>query len=285
MKTDVLDVLGRVGNLEVRLAGSRQEITAAQRLRYDVFYREMGAQPDPESAKAELDTDIFDDFCDHLLVIEKADDGTDKIVGTYRLMLESHMRAVGRFYSDSEFNLSPLRAANKNKRFLELGRSCVLPEYRSKRTMELLWHGTWTYALRHGVDIMFGCASFHGTDPADFADSLGWLNSHACLDAMEDCKACRQDSIDLATLKVLESDSRRALAKMPPLLKGYLRLGRKGCLPRLHRPAIRNNRCAGRVESRRYQPALSGPLWRRGVALCRLKAPLSTIEERIIAPV
>ena len=221
------DVLGRMGNLETRLARSNAEIIAAQSLRYDVFYREMGALPSPEAARTKRDEDSFDSVCDHLLVVEHADDGSEKIVGTYRLMLENHMKMAGRFYSADEFDLDALRSVNAGERFMELGRSCILADYRSKRTMELLWHGTWAYAVQNRVDIMFGCASFQGTDPHAIAASLGWLHQNAVLNAREDCMACIEDSIDLSSLDVANLDARRALAKLPPLLKGYLRLGAK----------------------------------------------------------
>lgn len=216
-----------MGNLETRLARSEDEVIEAQRLRYDVFYREMGAQPSTETARTQRDQDAFDSCCDHLLVIENGGDDGEKIVGTYRLMLESHRQKAGRFYSADEFRLDDLQNVNRGRRFMELGRSCILPDYRSKRTMELLWHGTWAYAVQNKVDIMFGCASFQGTNPEEFAGALGWLHQNAVLNHKEDCSACIDDSIDLSALDTSNVDARRALAKLPPLLKGYLRLGAK----------------------------------------------------------
>lgn len=221
------DVLGRMGNLETRLARTEDEVIEAQRLRYDVFYREMGAEPSAETARTQRDQDAFDACCDHLLVVETGADGGKKIVGTYRLMLESHRQKAGRFYSADEFHLDALQSVNQGRRFMELGRSCILPDYRSKRTMELLWHGNWAYAVQNKVDIMFGCASFQGTDPGEFAGALGWLHQNAVLNNTEDCTACTDDSIDLSALDTADIDARRALAKLPPLLKGYLRLGAK----------------------------------------------------------
>jgi putative hemolysin len=116
------------------------------------------------------DADRFDKACDHLLVIDHAARGRfggikPKVVGTYRLMRQSAAERLGGFYTQGEFDLGPMLARHPGQRFLELGRSCVLKPYRTKRTVELLWAGIWAYLQHHRIDAMFGCASFDGTDP------------------------------------------------------------------------------------------------------------------------
>ena len=220
-------LLGEIGPLQTRLVRSQAEIATAQSVRYQVFYREMGGQPSDDVRQAQRDQDHFDPHCDHLLVLDTGS-GSAEIVGTYRMMRQDQARRAGGFYSQSEYDLSPLIVANPTCRFLELGRSCILPDYRNKRTMELLWHGTWSHAVTHGIDIMFGCASFEGTDPSRYADSLSWLARNVVLDDHEDCPAVAPNSIDLRQLAKSQVDPitpRQAMAGLPPLIKGYLRLG------------------------------------------------------------
>lgn len=222
-------VIGSVGTLITRLARSRAEIRAAQALRYNVFYGELGARPNAANRILKRDKDFYDRYCDHLLVID-TDGGRNRIVGTYRMMRQNQAQRAGGFYSQTEYDLAPLLKQHKDARFLELGRSCILPEYRNKRTMELLWHGTWAHALTHKIDIMFGCASFEGTDPQKFATALSWLGDNAVLEGAENCNAKIADHVKLSEFDGPEgasADLRKAMAQMPPLIKGYLRLGAK----------------------------------------------------------
>jgi len=138
--------LGRIGSLEVRLARSAAEVRRAQKLRYRVFYKEMGALPDAGKVIAQRDVDPFDAICDHVIVLDHASRGpTGKpaLVGTYRLLRQQIAERSGGFYSAGEFDIAPLLARHRDIKFLELGRSCVLPAYRTKRTVELLWQGIW----------------------------------------------------------------------------------------------------------------------------------------------
>jgi putative hemolysin len=220
-------LLGELGALQTRLARTQTEIRAAQAIRYRVFYDEMGGSPSPANRASKRDQDEFDRHCDHLLVIDSGG-SRPQIVGTYRMMLKSQARLAGAFYTEQEYDIDPLFAANPDATFLELGRSCILPQYRTKRTMELLWHGTWTHALENKVDIMFGCASFAGTDPEATADALNWLGQNAVLDSDEDCAAVAPNHVKLMDRFADSHDRlsmRRAMAGMPPLIKGYLRLG------------------------------------------------------------
>ena len=220
-------VLGRIGSLETRLARTKAEVRKAQEIRYKVFYEELGATANRRTKLLKRDKDKFDKNCDHLLVIEHKD-GAEKIIGTYRLLQDRHARLYGRFYTQSEFNISPLLLQNQNQRFLELGRSCVLKEHRCKRTMELMWQGLWSYVLDNEIDILFGCASFQGTTLEKHMMSLAWLVQNAQLADHENCIAQSKSGIDLRQLlSKAPHDSRRALAGLPPLLKGYLRVGAK----------------------------------------------------------
>lgn len=220
-------LLGRIGTLETRLARSAAEIEAAQRLRFEVFVEEMGARLSPAAMQARRDSDGWDAICDHLLVVDSALEGDpeDRIVGTYRLLRQEVAERNGGFYSAHEFDIAPLLARHAGKRFMELGRSCVLPQYRTRRTVELLWQGNWAYALKHGIDAMFGCASFPGAQPEAHALALSFLHHHAQAKdewAVSALPALHR-SMDMMPPEAL--DARRALAVMPPLVKGYLRLG------------------------------------------------------------
>ena len=236
-REDMLPVatLGRIGTLEVRLARNPAEVAAAQEVRYRVFYDELGARQFDLNSTAGRDADRFDEVCDHLLVFDTSLPGPDhrRIVGTYRLLRQEIAVAAGGFYSDGEFELKKLVARHPGQRFLELGRSCVLPEYRSKRTIEILWQGIWAYINHHGIGVMTGCASFQGTVPAAHAEALSYL-AHNCRASLEwDVRAVpgRYCPMDLVPAEAIGMKS--ALAAMPPLIKGYLRVGAKigdGCV-------------------------------------------------------
>lgn len=221
------DVFGRIGTLETRLARSEREIDAAQAVRYRVFVEEMNATLSPEAMRSRRDVDAFDAICDHLLVVDNAIEGDieDQIVGTYRLLRQEVALANNGFYSASEFDIEPLLARHPDKQFMELGRSCVLPDYRTKRTVELLWQGNWAYSLKHGMNAMFGCASFPGVSPEEHAMALSFLH-HSVL-AKDDWAVSALPelyrSMDLMPMEGL--NARKALSLLPPLIKGYLRLG------------------------------------------------------------
>lgn len=228
-------VLGRIGSLEVRLARSEQEVAAAQEVRFRVFYDELGARRSAVHAIEERDADRFDVLCDHLLVVDTALAGPDhrRVVGTYRLLRQEIAAAAGGFYSNDEFELQSLIARHPGQRFLELGRSCVLKHYRSKRTIEALWQGIFAYIRHYGIGVMTGCGSLHGTVPAAHAEALSYL-AHCCRAAPEwDVRAVpsRYCSMDLMPAEAVNAKS--AIAALPPLIKGYLRVGARigdGCV-------------------------------------------------------
>lgn len=223
-----VDVLGRIGDLEVRLTRHPGDIRRAQRLRYRVFFDEMAAVPDLATRLHRRDVDAYDPVCDHLLVVDHATLnrlGQPRVVGTYRLLRQAQAERHGGFYSAGEYDIGPLLARHPGTRFLELGRSCVLPAYRDRRTVELLWHGIWVYVLRHRIDAMFGCASFEGTDPARHAAALSFLHHHALADDAWRVRAVTRRRVPMDRMSPDAIDARRAVHSLPPLLKGYLRLG------------------------------------------------------------
>jgi len=221
------DVFGRIGNLETRLARNDREIDAAQAVRYRVFVEEMHAQLPADAMRLKRDIDSWDAICDHLLVLDHSIEGDtdDQIVGTYRLLRQEVAMAHGGFYSASEFATEALIARHPDKQFMELGRSCVLPAYRTKRIVELLWQGNWAYAVKHDMGAMFGCASFPGTRPEEHALALSFLynNVRAKDDWAVDALPLLARSMDLMPVEAI--NARKALMAMPPLIKGYLRLG------------------------------------------------------------
>lgn len=215
-------LLGRLGTLEVRLVADSEELKTAQRLRYKVFYEEMSAS-DNQDALVDFDVDPFDYICDHLIVVDTATQKTGKIVGTYRLLRQDIAAKHHGFYSQNEYDMAPLLARHPHRKFLELGRSCVLKEYRVKRTVELLWHGIWAYVLHHKMDVMFGCASLEGTEIELLKDQLGFLSSFS--PAPQDWQVKAHSEHYVAMKPEAGINQRQALTALPPLVKGYLRLG------------------------------------------------------------
>ena len=224
--------LGAFGALEVRLATTKKEIRKAQRLRYKIFYEEGGATADRTAALIRRDICPFDAACDHLLVIDHAavnrfGKPKPKVVGTYRLLRQDRAEAHQGFYSAQEYDIAPLLARHASKRFLELGRSCVLAPYRSKRTLELLWRGIWAYTKHYRIDALFGCASLEGTNPLAHAASLSFLSHFANASEEWSVRALDARHVAMQMLNRDSVDKRRALAALPPLIKGYLRCGAK----------------------------------------------------------
>ena len=223
--------LGRAGALEVRLSRGAGDVRTAQRLRYRVFYDEMSARPDTLSMLSRRDRDAYDAVCDHLVVVDHAAPASPggriapKIVGTYRLLRQETAERHGGFYSAGEFDLGPLIAAHPDKRFLELGRSCVLPAYRSRKVVELLWHGIWTYVLHHRIDVMIGCASLEGTDPSRHALPLAFLDRHRACARTWPVRALPARFVAMDRMPPEAIEPKAALQALPPLIKGYLRLG------------------------------------------------------------
>jgi putative hemolysin len=214
----------RAGHLGVRIATTEAEVDAAQSLRWRIFYDEMGAQPSDAALAVRRDVDAFDAVADHLLVIDHAiGPGPEGVVGTYRLIQQDAAEQIGRFYSDEEYDLSPLDIFQG--KLLELGRSCVAAEYRGRAVMQLLWRGIAAYTFRHQIDLMFGCASLPSTNPDDWAAELTYLYyNHLAPPALRP-RALPDRFIEMRRMNPDELDAKRTLSTLPPLIKGYLRLG------------------------------------------------------------
>lgn len=224
-------VLGRLGSLEVRLATTTQDIRLAQKLRYKVFYGEMSATPNAATILARRDIDDFDFICDHLLVLDhgrsapSSRSSKPKVVGTYRLLRQEVADRHGGFYTAGEYDIGPLIRAHPSLRFLELGRSCVLKPYRDRRTVELLWHGIWAYVQHYRVDVMIGCASLEGTDPRKLSVPLSFLHHFASASGEWETPALPERSTRMDLMSKDAIDPKSALRALPPLIKGYMRLG------------------------------------------------------------
>lgn len=215
----IASLLPKSRMLSVRLASSAADIEAAQRLRWEVFYRERGATPLED---APLDRDPYDPVCDHLLVEDSAS-GTAKVIGTYRLLRQSIADTREGFYSAGEYDLTPLSRSQGER--LELGRSCVAAEYRDAGTIQLLWRGIASYLRQHQISTMFGCASFHGIDPEAHADTLSYLwHNHLAPPPLR-AQALAERYVEMARLPLGSYDPRQAMRKLPPLIKAYLRVG------------------------------------------------------------
>lgn len=222
--------LGRIGSLEVRLARNAAEVRQAQKLRYQVFYEEGTAVPSRTRMLARRDIDSYDAICDHLLVIdhpsgERGPLNRPAVVGTYRLLRQPLAEEYGGFYTAAEFEIGGLVGRHGHLQFLELGRSCVLPEYRNKRTVELLWHGIHAYVLQNRCDVMIGCASIEGTDPSRLALPLAFLHHYSRAPEQWRARALPERFVEMNRIAKEAIDPKAALRGLPPLLKGYLRLG------------------------------------------------------------
>ena len=223
-------ILATAGALEVRLAETEMEVEQAQRLRYQVFYEEMSAIPTQEMRHTRRDFDKYDTVCDHLLVVDRDAhdaDGQPLVVGTYRLTREKDAARAGGFYTSSEYDLSRMLAGlGSETKYLELGRSCILKSYRARPgTMQLLWKGLMAYVARFDIDLMFGCASFPGTDPEEMALPLSYLHHfHAMPEALR-VRARPELFVDMNRRDKAAIDEREGIRCLPPMLKGYVRAG------------------------------------------------------------
>lgn len=212
------------GDFEVRLAQTAEEIDAAQALRYRVFYEEMKAQPSPEVARLHRDFDAYDKVCDHLLVLDRRrGEGPEGIVGTYRLIRRPAAAKMGRFYSSAEYDVQKM--IDYPGEVLELGRSCIAKDARNTATMQMLWRGIALYAYHYNIQVMFGCASFPGTDPQQHAQAMSYLHHHHLAPPEIRVRALDSRYVNMEMLPRDGYDQRKAMARVPPLIKGYLRLG------------------------------------------------------------
>lgn len=201
----------------VALATSESEIQEAQALRYQVFGEEMGARLALQSAAMGLDIDRFDVFCSHLLV---RDNIGHEVVGTYRILTPDGAAACGGYYSESEFDLSRLQAIRTE--MVEVGRSCVHPAHRSGAVVSLLWSGLVAFMQEHRHRYLMGCASISMADGGRQAASLHKSLCH------NHCAPAEWRVFPRCPLPLAGLDA-ASVASVPPLLKGYLRVGAYIC--------------------------------------------------------
>lgn len=212
-------------DFKLKLVETPDELMAAQRLRYRVFVEELGGGGTMVDHEARLEKDRFDPFFDHMILIDNAMDAPeiDRVVGVYRLLRGEKAAEIGQFYGEDEYDLTVLKQSGR--KLLELGRSCLLPDYRGGAAMFHLWNGLAAYVFEHEIEVLFGVASFHGTDVEALAAPLSLLH-HRHL-APEDLRVRTQEahfqSMDL--IPEDEIDRRKAMLEVPALIKAYLRLG------------------------------------------------------------
>jgi len=205
----------------VKIAETSDELRAAQALRYQVFVQELGGGGDLVDHQAGLERDHFDPFFDHMLIL---DDTNGTVAGVYRLLRDDQAAQAGQFYSEDEYDLSILKSSGR--KLLELGRSCLHPNYRGGTAMFHLWTGLADYVAEHDIDILFGVASFHGTDSAALANSMSMLRHNHLAPPDLRVRAKTYQPMDLIPRNAL--DRRQAMVDTPALIKAYLRLG--GCV-------------------------------------------------------
>jgi putative hemolysin len=205
--------------LTLKIAETPEEIQAAQALRYQIFYEEMGALPTEEMKNLRREIDAYDPFCQHLLVMS----GTE-VVGTYRLLTLDDARANGiSLYTETEYDISKLKATGK--RIMEVSRSCVLEAYRSKMAINLLWRGICDFVVANKIDYLIGVPSLQGTDLSIHTQALAYLKAYHMADESVCPKVNEEYYHPLPDLDKSAIDAKREFAKLPPLLKGYLRVG------------------------------------------------------------
>lgn len=209
-------------DISIRLVQDEAELHAAQNLRYKVFYEEFSAIPTEEMTRLERDFDEYDPIADHLIVTDKRD-GEDVIVGTYRLMTQDKAKKHGHFYTSGEFDLQNLMDSGLN--IMELGRSCVMPNYRAGSVLQLLWQGIADYVSENNIDIMFGCASLHSTDLEALAQPLSYMYHNHLADEDIRPRAIEERYIDMNILPPDRINAKAVFSDLPPLIKGYLRVG------------------------------------------------------------
>ncbi|OIQ27827.1 MAG: ornithine-acyl-ACP acyltransferase [Alphaproteobacteria bacterium MedPE-SWcel] len=202
----------------VKIAETEDDLKAAQALRYEVFVRELGGGGEMVDHDAGLEQDRFDPFFDHMLVYDNA---TGEVIGVYRLLRGDQADKLGQFYSEDEYDLSALRRSGR--KLLELGRSCLHRDYRGGMAMFYLWNGLAAYVAKHEIEVLFGVASFHGTDIKALMEPLALLH-HTHL-APEDLRVKSRVYQPMDLLAEEDINRRRAMLKVPSLIKAYLRLG------------------------------------------------------------
>lgn len=223
MTADILitDIAEKVS---VRLTNNPAEIEAAQRLRYKVFYEEYKAVADAKTAATHMDTDEYDAITDHLIVLDESlPPGPTQIVGTYRLLRREVADKFGKFYTSGEYDIAPLLSSGAV--LLELGRSCVLPPYRTRPVLQKLWQGIAHYVAEYKIGLMFGCASLHGTDVEALAPQLSYLYHYHLATPELRPRALDSRYVEMNLMPKDDINAKQVFVSLPPLIKGYMRLG------------------------------------------------------------
>lgn len=201
------------GNILIKLAETKEEYDGLYRLRY--FDLLLNYNNDNQNSD-EVDKDAYDEICDHLIAVDK---NTNEVVGTYRLIRKSHLKDNLTFLTETEFDLTPL----KKYELLEVGRAVVKKEYRDGSVIGLLWSGVVRYAIEEKMDYMIGTASFHGIDYEPYKDVLSYLYKNHLSSEDIRCEVNKDSYVDISNLG--EYDELEIKKNIPPLIKGYLRLG------------------------------------------------------------
>ena len=197
--------------LSLSLASTKKEVKEVQKLRYKVFIEAMGLTTLANSEG--LDKDEFDEYCDHLIV---RDTKTLKVVGTYRILGPNAARQLGKYYSESEFDLSRLEPIRSG--LAEAGRACIHPDYRSGAVIMMLWAGLAAYMRRERCSHLIGCASISLAD--------GGHNAAAIYRGFQEHEMAPLEYRVTPHLPFpIENMDEGHEARIPPLLKGYLRAG------------------------------------------------------------
>jgi len=209
---------------ELKLAETPEELAAAERLRWQIFVEEMGARP--KFATPGRERDRFDAHADHLILKDRHNPHEGhNVVGVYRLLRGNVARDHGGFYSASEYDLTPLLATGRP--MLELGRTCIAKGHRGGKALRMLWLGLSVYVATHRVQLLFGVASFPGTDPKPHTQAMAHLGRAHQADRALRAVVHGADAIPLDRLGAQAFDPVAAVKAIPPLLKSYLRIGGK----------------------------------------------------------
>ena len=208
-------------NFTIKIAESNFEIKKAQSLRYKIFFKEKKIKKKSFKFLLQRDYDFYDKISDHLIIIDNNREIRDNVIGTYRLLRGNCAKLYRGFYTEQEFDISNLKKNFSSKDILELGRSCVHPQYRSGIILKLLWQGISNYIKMYKIKILMGCASFHGTNPSKFKDEFSLLYESYRLPEDYDVKSLQSNEISFNK----NINHSTILNKLPPLIKGYLRAG------------------------------------------------------------
>lgn len=211
-------LLERRSDLEVKIATTDREIYLAQKLRYKVFYEEHGAGENAQATEQKRDFDEMDDVCDHLIVL----DG-EEVVGSYRLITRKAAKRLGRFYTSSEYDIGCLEKYSGN--VLELGRSCVARNHRPREVFRMMWQGIARYVEEHEIGLMFGCASFHGTDPSKIEHGLAYLHHKHLAPEEWRPSAITDARVEMDIMPFDKINKELVLQQIPSLIRGYMHLG------------------------------------------------------------